>query len=293
MGRILKYVLIGLLLSFFAETIRAQQMPQFSQFMENKFLLNPALAGTTRSYEIRSINRFQWVGFADAPQTYTLSVCGPAKKKPMGFGAYVYSDILGPTSRTGLSGSYAYNIAINEDLRLSGGISLGIQSFSFDGSKLRFGDSETDPALNNGSKRTSLIPDVSVGLFAYSSSYYGGLSVHQLIGTSDNQAVQHFYLTAGYIYFLNSDITMIPSLMVKFAYPSSPQPELNIKGIYDSRIWAAVTFRTFDSVGIMGGYIHDNRYYFGYSFDFSYNALSKYNSGSHEIMVGVKFDAIK
>lgn len=293
MGKIIKYLFVAILFFSLADLAFGQQMPQFTQFTENKFLLNPALAGTSRSYEIRLINRFQWVGFTDAPQTYTLSVCGPSRNKPMGFGASFYSDITGPTTRTGASGSYAYNIALNEDIRLSGGISLGLQSFSFDGTRLNFGDNNADPALNGTTKRSSLIPDVNLGFYAYSYNYYAGFSIHQLIGTESNMAQQHFYFNAGYLYFLNSEITIVPSIMVKYSYPASPQPELNIKGIYDGRFWAGVTFRTFDSVGIMAGYTHEDRYYFGYSYDFSYNSISKYNSGSHEIMIGIKFTPIK
>ena len=54
----------------------------------------------------------------------------------MGYGAYVYNDVTGPTSRTGLTGSYAYNIAITGDIRLSMGISASIMQYRIDGTQL-------------------------------------------------------------------------------------------------------------------------------------------------------------
>ncbi|MCT4640019.1 MAG: type IX secretion system membrane protein PorP/SprF [Bacteroidales bacterium] len=291
MRRAIKYSFV-VFLFLCSEHLFSQQMPQFSQFMENKFIINPGVAGTSRSYEIRSINRFQWAGFTDAPQTYTLSVSGPSRRKSMGFGGYVYSDIQGPSSRTGFAGSYAYNIAISEDIRMSGGLSLGMLFYKFDRSKINFGDDVEDPAVL-GSRENKTIPDVNIGFFLYSSSYYVGVSLHQLISTRSNLAQPHIFINGGYLFMVNRDIVLEPSILFKYTWPSSPQPELNIKAIYDSRIWGGVTFRTFDAVGVMLGYVHDKRYFFGYSFDFSYNTIGKYSSGSHEIMVGVKFTPIK
>ena len=54
--------------------------------MTNPFVLNPALAGTNNYFQVISSNRFQWVGFSDAPITNSLSVYGPAGKTAHGLG---------------------------------------------------------------------------------------------------------------------------------------------------------------------------------------------------------------
>src|SRR5665811_2406556 len=76
----------------------AQQDPLSTMFMTNPFALNPALAGTNNYFQVLSSNRFQWVGFTDAPITNSLSLYGPLEKYPMGWGASINYDVAGPVS---------------------------------------------------------------------------------------------------------------------------------------------------------------------------------------------------
>src|ERR1035437_3576786 len=87
----------------------SQQEPQYTLYMLNPFLTNPALAGTNNYYQIRTNHRFQWTGLKDAPITNSISAYGPHSTKSMGYGGTIYNDITGPTSRTGINGVYAYN----------------------------------------------------------------------------------------------------------------------------------------------------------------------------------------
>ena len=147
-------IIIVVLFSGILTTTKGQQIPQYSQFMFNPYIINPAVAGTYNFFQARSNNRFQWVGIPDAPQTYGMSIYGPHAKKDMGFGGTIYNDITGPTSRLGLNGSYAYNIRLTDDIRLSGGLLLGLMQYKVDGSKLNFGDANisNDPALFTSTK---------------------------------------------------------------------------------------------------------------------------------------------
>jgi type IX secretion system PorP/SprF family membrane protein len=122
-------ILVFLVLLFVSLTSTAQQMPQYTQYILNDFALNPAIAGTQDYYQVKSNYRSQWTGIVDAPVTYILSVYGPHKSKDMGFGALVFNDVTGPTSRAGLYLSYAYNIKIKNDIRLSLGLSAGLLQF--------------------------------------------------------------------------------------------------------------------------------------------------------------------
>ena len=52
----------------------AQQLPLYSQYLYNKFLINPAVAGSDGYTSINLTAREQWVGISRAPQTYSLSI---------------------------------------------------------------------------------------------------------------------------------------------------------------------------------------------------------------------------
>src|SRR3954465_13312538 len=84
----------------------AQQLPQYSQYMLNEMAINPAVAGRDDFAEVRSNNRHQWMGITDGPRTYMLTLQGPIKDKNMGLGMNLYTDIVGPTRRTGINFSY-------------------------------------------------------------------------------------------------------------------------------------------------------------------------------------------
>lgn len=304
-------ILIGFIL-IVPFKIFGQQEPHYTQFMFNTYLNNPAIAGTNNYYQITSNNRFQWVGIDEAPQTYSLTMHGPSAEKPMGWGGFIYNDVTGPTSKLEIGGSYSYNIALTDEIRISGGLSLGLMQYKFDGTKLNQEDIDGDPALRNVSQ-TNWLPDASVGFYMYSYNFYAGLSAHQLMGNklsnigsqSDtlsvyNRLKQHFYLTGGYRYILNRNLMLEPFIMLKYMYPAVPQVDISIKATYRNRqwgkkeVWGGITFRTGDAVALLVGYNHDNKYYVGLSYDYSFTDISSFNNfGTYEVMIGVRFDDIK
>lgn len=288
----------------------SQQEPHYTQFMFNPFLNNPAMAGSTNHYQIRSNNRFQWVGIDDAPQTMSISGHGPSKDKPMGWGGFIFNDVTGPTSKLEIGGAYAYNIAITDEIRLSGGLSLGLMQYKFDGTKL---DPETmigDDALL-GASQSQWLPDASVGFYAYSYNFYAGISAHQLlgnrlknIGNPDSTSIynklkQHFYLSGGYIYVVNKNLMLEPFIMLKYMHPSVPQVDISIKATYRNRqwgkkeVWGGLTFRTGDALALMIGYNHDYKYYIGFSYDYSFTDIRTNSFGTYEVMLGIRFDDIR
>jgi type IX secretion system PorP/SprF family membrane protein len=282
----------------------AQQIPQFTQYMFNNYLSNPAVAGTYNYYQIRLNNRYQWVGMNDAPQTNSISIFGPLKEKDMGWGGYIYTDITGPTSKLGLMGSYSYNMRLNDEYRISGGISFGFMQYKVDGSKLTLGDSNTgiiDPAISKASLST-FTPDASIGFYLYSSLFQVGISTHQLFGqklklykdpVGVNRLRQHIMLSGSTRIILDRKYDIEPGLLLKYMFGSPFQFELNTKVTYKKEMWGGLSWRFKDAVSILIGYNYKKKYLIGYSFDYSYTGIRKYQSGTHEVMLGVLFDKLK
>ncbi len=295
-----KILFIFLLLIGILSSALAQQSPHFTQYMFNDFVINPAVAGTNDYYQIRSNHRFQWIGITDPPLTNTLSIYGPHGKLPMGFGGYFYNDVTGPTSRTGLTGSYAYNIEINSDMRLSGGLSFGLMQYKLDGTQVNpkdLTDLAIQPVVNS-----SYIPDAAVGFYLYAKDFYAGFSANQLLNnklriydvkSGLNKLKSHFYLTGGYKYEIDRDFTVEPSVIIKVTSPKAFQFDLTARVIYREMFWGGLSFRMKDAVSILLGYNYDDRFSFGYAYDMGVNGLRKFNSGSHELMIGYRFNDIK
>lgn len=58
----------------------AQQDAQFTQYMYNTTIINPAYAGSRGALSIFALHRTQWVGLDGAPVTNTVSMNTPSMK---------------------------------------------------------------------------------------------------------------------------------------------------------------------------------------------------------------------
>ena len=208
LNRVLKYnlVVVGLLIYFVSQ---AQQRPLYSQYMLNRYVINPAYTGTLDHYEASTNFRYQWVGLVDAPRTYMLTVNGPSNSRSYGLGGALYNDVTGPTSKSGIYLSYAYHLKINTEQRLSMGLSGGVMQYKVDGTKVTVFD-YGDQVLTN-QKLTTLVPDFGFGLMWHKEKkFYLGLSVPQFIQSpisftenntqSLSNLTTHFFLNGGYTF---------------------------------------------------------------------------------------------
>ncbi len=296
----LTFLILLIIFSAGVPKVTAQQLPVYTQFMFNSYVFNPAVAGTDDYYQVRLNSRFQWVGMTDPPQTNSLSVYGPHTEKDMGFGGYIYNDVTGPTSRNGLYGSYAHNLSVNDQIRLSMGLSAGVIQNRVDGTRISLLD-PSDPALVNAAS-SDFSPDATLGVYLYSSDFHVGFSAHQLFGntlnfseedTGLNKLKTHFYLTGGYIYSLDYNFSLESFVIIRGSMPTPVQADLNLKVHYQNMLWMGVSVRSQDAVSFLVGYTHENRFQFGYSYDMSFSPIRHHNSGSHEVFLGMRFNPVK
>ncbi|MCG8412483.1 MAG: type IX secretion system membrane protein PorP/SprF [Bacteroidales bacterium] len=299
----IRYILIILLFSLFVENLNAQQAPFYTQYMLNDYLINPAVAGTYNYFQVRANSRIQWIGINDSPRTMSIAGYGPFKQQDMGYGGYIYNDVTGPESRLFFGGTYAYNIAINDEMRISGGLTVGIMQYKLDGTVIKHDVEFTDPAFPQ-TVESRIIPDASLGFYLYASTFYVGISAHQLFGNKYNiseiesskgvsKLTQHLYLSGGYNLILNSDFVLLPSALIKYTQPFQFQFDINVKATYQRRFWLGLSYRYQDAVAVIGGYNYANKFYFGISYDVTTSQIRKYSNGTIEVMLGYRFNKIK
>jgi type IX secretion system PorP/SprF family membrane protein len=297
-----KLIFAGILfLTTAGVSLFGQQKPLSTLFMTNPFLINPALAGTNNYFQVISNNRFQWVGFTDSPITNSLSVYGPFVKYPMGWGADISYDVTGPTSVMSLHGAYAYNYTLNEDMKISAGLNLGLLQYKIDLSSISF-ENETDDNVVNGTRENYYLPDATLGFYFYSSTYYAGLVASYLFNdkikigtdpTGDSRIKTHYYLNGGYKYYINREWSVEPSLVLKKVFHAPFQLDINCRAWYKNMIWAGLSYRTQEALSVLLGYVYEKKIYIGYSYDIVLNPLFSHNYGSHELVLGYRFNDIK
>ncbi|MFH1321662.1 MAG: type IX secretion system membrane protein PorP/SprF [Bacteroidota bacterium] len=299
----------------------AQQLQQYSQYILNDFVLNPAIAGSQDYYELKLNGRYQWVGIPGSPKTFTLSMNMPHKKKNVGLGGYIYCDDAGPFTRTGINFAYAYHIHFSEDpersgVKLSLGLFGGLMQYKIDGSEIILAHEEEETFIYD-KKQSVIVPDVTMGFYLYSDRFFIGLSSYQIFHNNirllDNEfpednlgkLANHIFITGGCRFKIKEDFKIEPSILIKslgtnefifisgFSSPIPLQYDLSARFFYQDQVWLGFSYRTYDALSVLLGYEYKEYIYFGYSYDFTTSNLKKYSSGSHEVMIGYRFGKLK
>ncbi|WP_316825319.1 type IX secretion system membrane protein PorP/SprF [Pedobacter miscanthi] len=304
----------------------AQQKPQYTQYIFNQYLLNPALSGIENYLDFKAGYRKQWSGITDAPQTSFVSANwalgdnqlwsnaltsfpeqtgNPMDRNYMqnymsspshhGMGLTAVLDKTGPIKRLDANVTYAYHLQLSNNFNLSAGVAAGISSISLDVNALTF-DTPIDPIMNRA-LINQVKPDLSIGLWLYGARLFAGLSVQQILPqklsfTGDNnynlgKEVPHYFATAGYKFFVDDEISAIPSIMVKYVSPAPTSIDLNLKLAFKDKIWLGGSYRKDDSFAAMAGFNIGKMVNLTYSYDFTTSQLNQVSNGSHEIVLGL------
>ena len=306
----------------FSSWIEAQQLPRFSQYYFNEFLINPAVAGFDGRTTLNISARKQWLGFSDyTPQTALVSAQTRLLKKSynilrrnsgqrtyrkktsgrVGLGAIVYDDQNGAIHRTGAQFTYAYHIFIYHS-QLSFGLTGNLFQYRISKEDARLKNPEIDP-LNGAIGKSTLVPDAGFGVNYMTEKWHVGLSISQLfqsnlkIGnnedfqpTDDLRLRRHYFILADYIIQFTShpEWEIEPSTIINLNERLQFQGDFTLKAYFERKYWLGVSARTTGDFIVLGGIRYKN-YYFGYSFDYGFKGISSYTYGSHEITISVKF----
>lgn len=287
--------------------LKAQQEQQYSLYMANPYTLNPALSGTEDFVDLNLGGRYQWTGVEGSPTTYYLTAHGVVGKPQEGtrssqtrhhwhgVGGYVYQDQTGPLKRSSISVSYAYNLQLSNNLRVSMGGFGGMKSLSANNQYWKNIDNPNDELFS--SKLSNTLPDLAFGTLLYSDNFYVGASVFQLLGSPigfsdrlekrDSEGVldQHFFITSGVKLPILEKVYFIPSFMLKSFSLAFVSVDINAKVEYTHRYWLGLSYRHLDSFVLMGGVYLTKRFEVNYGYDLTLSQLRKYNSGSHELVL--------
>src|SRR5476649_543611 len=236
----------------------AQQKPQYTQYVFNNYLLNPAVSGIENYTDVKMGYRSQWTGLDGAPVTSYLTVNAPigqnfvqgdatsfsggtdapysrlytqnyeAAAPHHGIGFMVVTDKAGPITTTNVDASYAYHLGLTDQINLAVGVAAGFTRTSLNTSEITL-ETALDPAITNGNN-AQWKPDLNLGTWLYGPNYYLGVSVQQLLPQSlyfttstaaidASKTVPHYFLTGGVKVFVSDDIALEPSFLIKQIQP--------------------------------------------------------------------------
>jgi len=304
-----------------AGALHAQQVPMYSQYTMNGFLVNPSFAGRDGYTSVNLTVREQWTGLEQSPSTYALSfqtrilrnsyiskstsvkkkLIRPTKGGQVGIGAYVFNDKNGIMRRTGGQAAYSYNIPLSDasdenPRNLSFGLAMIAYQYSMDFDGLVY--DHDDPYLNNYD-RSVFIPDFNFGVSYSTSKFYAGFAMTNLLrgsvrfsdGNNDESGeLGHYFLTGGVKIPLAANWLIEPSAFIKSSDMlfKAIQMDITSRVYYRNDYWLGLSWRTRDALIALLGLRYD-RFYIAYAYDFTLTEMRRQGLGTHELTLAVQF----
>ena len=281
------------------EKTNAQTETMYSQYMFNMSNINPSFVANDGIKSFTFYKRHQWMGLEGAPQTNSISIESPLLNNRAGIGLQFYDDKIGDEHATGLNTSLSTKIKISNYDYLSAGINIGLMNYRIDLMSLsEKAFQQNDIVYNNNFNK--LMPILGAGIFYTSKNFYSGISLPSILKSrltdinltrSNLQKVnkQHVFLTAGATFFINDDLTLKPSILVKVISSAPVTLDFNTNIWLKNFLGFGVSYRTSNAVVGIFELKTKNKLKIGYAYDLNLNPIKYYNSGSHEIVLKYEF----
>jgi len=291
---------LALILALCGLTLKAQQDPMYTHYMDNTLVVNPAYAGSRDALTVTGLYRSQWVNLKGAPVDQTITMHTPVKNEHIGLGLSVSNDKIGPTNNTGIVADFAYRMNLTKKSKLALGISAGANIFQANLNTLQL-DQQYDPTFQNNIAN-HITPNIGFGAYYSRERFYAGVSTSNLIQgkyssiTLANgndliaQEQRHYYLIAGAMLNITDNFAFKPTALLKVTAAAPAELDVTASFIIVKRLLLGAMFRTGDAVGALVGFNITNQLHIGYSYDWSFALKTTvYNQGSHEILLRYDF----
>ncbi len=292
----------NLLLPFFILLFingHSQSLPLYSQYMYNMTNINPAFAGNRGVPSLAFVWREQWAGLPGAPSTKSITYDASNVEKHIGFGVQLYDDrYVNVFRRTGINFSYNLKFPVSD----KGVISMGLKGGFYNDLKLL-------TEVNTGSFASSdiayssdfnkIIPLAGAGIFYNDDKFYVGLSAPDVIifsnvstYKSDSSLTQvnqiHYFLTAGYSFDLNEDVSIKPSVLFRSISGSPLEIDVNTNIWMKNLVGIGASYRSSELFLAMAEIQITPQLRFGYSYDMPFK-LPNSNELFLRIEIGKSF----
>lgn len=301
--KFLKYLLV-LLVIFLTSKLQAQQDPQFTHYMYNMSVINPAYATDNADViNLGGLYRAQWVGIEGAPTTQSFFAHKPLSKR-VEIGLSVIHDEIGDVVKeNNIYADFAYVLPLGETTKLSFGLKAGVTLFDTNFNGFVLTDPVPDPAFQNNISQT--FPNIGVGTYLFGSNYYLGLSAPNLMTSRHIETINghagsgvesvHFFMTGGYVFTFNGNdnLKLKPAFMAKGVEGAPPSLDVTANVLINNKFELGAGYRLDDSVSALASFYVTPTLRIGYSYDYTLSKLQDYNSGSHEVFLLFDIDLSK
>ena len=284
-----KLTIIAVLLLAFQ--MYGQQDPQYTQYMYNMNIINPAYAGSRENLSFGLLYRNQWTAIDGGPETGTFFGHSPIGNN-LGLGLSVIADQIGPVKETNTYVDVSYTLKLGGAHRLAFGVKAGatFHDINLTSSNVSVID-QNDPFFGIGINETT--PNFGAGFFYYTDNYYLSLSVPNFLssvhldanGNKIGSETQHYFLTGGYVFNLSPNTELKPSFMLKSAFDAPSSFDINLNARFFKKFEIGASYRLDDSFSGLVNFAVTPSIRLGYAYDAISSDIKAYAPASHEVML--------
>ncbi|CAC9976831.1 type IX secretion system membrane protein PorP/SprF [Flavobacterium sp. WLB] len=298
----MKKIILYITFFFYITSVSAQQDPEYTHYMYNMSVVNPAYAtGVPAMMNFGGLYRTQWVGAVGAPKTFTFFGHTAISDKVEAGLSFISDDIGdGAKKENNIYADFAYVLKLGGKNKLSLGLKAGLSSMQTNFNGFKFNDPATDMAFAENINATK--PNIGVGAYYFRDNLYVGLSVPNLLKTKyieEKSGVNafgaeniHTFLTAGYVFQVNDMWKVKPAFMTKFVKGAPISIDLTANVLYNEKFELGAAYRIDDSVSALFNFNVTPTLRVGYAYDYTLTNLGQFNSGTHEIMLLFDLDLL-
>ncbi len=286
----------------------SQQDPQYTQYMYNQNIVNPAyVTNDLGVINLGAMHRRQWTSAVGTPKTYNFFVHAPLSNA-IEVGLSVITDDIGDgiLKENNFYADFAYILKIADGHKLSLGLKAGFTNFNTNFNNFRFPDENittgfipNDLAFTNQNKT---FVNFGTGAFYFTDTYYLGVAIPNLVKGQhfeENNGLNsiggeeiHLFINGGYVFQLSDVLKLKPSFMAKAVKGSPLVLDTAVNVLFNDKFEAGIAYRLNDAVSAMFNVRVLDSLRVGYAFDYTTTNLGNFNSGTHEFMLLFDFDTL-
>ncbi|MGK7393731.1 MAG: PorP/SprF family type IX secretion system membrane protein [Candidatus Cyclobacteriaceae bacterium M3_2C_046] len=214
-----------------------------------------------------------------------------------GWGGYIIRDAFGPFEQTSGFLNYSLHYPLSRTMKFTAGLGGGISNNRINPGKIEVRDPDNDETyqklLAEGGNLTTF--DLNAGGLLYSEKFYLGYSAMGLMQNklfevnglnNENTSIVHNFM-GGFQINLGPDYLLLPSVWVRMTDILPMAIDYNLKFRYLKSFWGGMSYRNGEAMSVMAGFYINEKFNFGYSYDFSVSGMNEFTRGSHELVLGM------
>lgn len=270
--------------------VSAQNRVNYSQYMHNHQIFNPAFVDESKNIGGSILYRNQWMGIEGTPSSFIGDAYYGFRNH--NFNLQFLHDKITVFKHLEIGASYSYSIKLNRDTKMAFGLKASFNQQTANYDQLTFFDG-TDPGMSGTIRKLGV--NFGAGMFVRSKHWHVGFGAPYIFNNGNIGAnttmfgdltYQHFFLTGGYRFVQDDYFQFYPTAMIKWTKGAPMAMSFDMNFLMRNRFWASAGYRIDNTVIMSFGMLFFEDFKVVYSYDLGLGKVNRFGGMTHEISLG-------